>query len=108
MCSSDLDMMKKSSYGSQFLSGGIILTGGGSQLEGMPEAFEKYFGCSVRVGTPNSDKVVDPHKIVLNPSCTAAIGAVASTMSNTYAVYSPKASGSGFFSKISKWFEETF
>ena len=102
------DMMKKSSYGSQFLSGGIILTGGGCQLEGMTEAFEKYFGCSVRIGAPNSEKVVGPHEIVLNPVYTTAIGAVASTMGNTYSVYSPKSSGNGFFSKISKWFEETF
>ncbi|MDR2425698.1 MAG: cell division protein FtsA [Endomicrobium sp.] len=102
------DMMKKSSYGSQFLSGGIVLTGGGSQLEALSEAFEKYFGCSVRVGAPNSDKVVGPHEIVLNPVYTAAIGAVSSTMTNAYAVYAPKSSGNGIFSRIGKWFEETF
>ena len=102
------DVMKKSAFGGQFLSGGIILTGGGSSMEGLPEAFEKYFGCSVRVGTPNSDKVVGPNEIVSNPVYTAAIGAIASTLGNNYAVYAPKPSGSGFFSKIGKWFEETF
>ena len=102
------DMMKKSPYGGQFLSGGIILTGGGSMLEGMPEAFEKYFGCSVRIGVPNSEKVVGPNEIVSSPVYTSAIGAIASILSNSYAVYSPKTSGPGFFSKVGRWFEETF
>lgn len=102
------EMMKKSPHGGHFLSGGIILTGGGCLLEGIPEAFEKYFGCSVRIGLPNSDKVVGPNEIVSSPVYTAAIGAMASTLSGTYSVYAPRSSGPGFFSRLSRWFEETF
>ncbi len=102
------EMMKKTPYGGQFLSGGIILTGGGSLLEALPEAFEKYFGCSVRMGVPNPEKIVGPQEIVSNPTYTTAIGAIASTLSSAYTTYSSKSSGPGFFSKLSRWFEETF
>jgi cell division protein FtsA len=100
------ETMKKSPTGKQFLSGGIILTGGGSKLEGVAEAFEKYFGCSVRPGTPNPEKVVGPSEIVDDPVYTAAIGAVASTLSASYNSYAPASSGPGFFSKIFKWLNE--
>ncbi|MDR1941619.1 MAG: cell division protein FtsA [Endomicrobium sp.] len=102
------DIMKRSPSGAQFLSGGIVLTGGGSLLEGVPEAFEKYFGCSVRIGIPNPEKVVGPHEIVSNPSYTAAIGAVSSTLSVSYSSYVPRSSSPGVVSKIIKWFDETF
>jgi cell division protein FtsA len=100
------ETMKKSPTGRQFLSGGIILTGGASKLEGAAEAFEKYFGCSVRVGTPNPEKVVGPSEIVDDPVYTAAIGAVASTLLASYSTYVPASSGNGFFSKIFKWLNE--
>ena len=100
------ETMKKSPTGRQFLSGGIILTGGGSKLEGAAEAFEKYFGCSVRVGTPNPEKIVGPAEIVDDPVYTAAIGAVASTLLVSFGSYVPASSGTGFFSKIFKWLNE--
>lgn len=100
--------MKKSPYGNEFLSGGIILTGGGSLLEGLPEAFEKYFGCSVRIGLPKSDRVVGPNEIVSNPVYTAAIGAIASTMSSSYAVCLIKPSGNNIFSRAIRWIADMF
>ncbi|MCL2390374.1 MAG: cell division protein FtsA [Endomicrobia bacterium] len=103
------DKIKASPLGNQFLSGGIILTGGGSLLAGMQEAVEKYFGCSVRIGVPNPEKVIGQSEIVSSPVYTAAIGAVVSTLSETYGSYVTKnSSGNGFFSKAVKWFEETF
>ncbi|MDR1695779.1 MAG: cell division protein FtsA [Endomicrobium sp.] len=101
--------MKASPWGSQFLSGGIILTGGGCLLAGMQEAVEKYFGCSVRIGIPNSEKVIGQSEIISSPVYTAAIGAAVSTLSENYGSYMPKkSSGNGFFSRAVRWFEETF
>jgi cell division protein FtsA len=97
---------KKGHFVGQFLSGGIILTGGGSLLDGLPEAFEKTFGCAVRIGVPNPEKVTGPADIVSNPVYTAAIGAIASSFSNSYLSYAPAArSGSGFVSLIKRIWE---
>jgi cell division protein FtsA len=102
------ELTVRNNYGDEFLSGGIILTGGGSNLPGLAEAFEKAFNCSVRLGTPNSDKVVGIDEILLNPSYTTAIGAVASNYSNSGFCLEKKSLKSGVISKISKWFEEVF
>lgn len=101
-------LTEKNNYGDEFLSGGIILTGGGSNLPGLAEAFEKAFNCSVRTGSPNPDKVIGPDEILLNPSYTTAIGAIASNFSNSKIYSERKFSKSGVVSKISKWVEEIF
>lgn len=102
------ELMEKNNYGDEFISGGIILTGGGSSLPGIAEAFEKAFNCSVRMGVPNVDKISGREEIILNPSYTAAIGAVASNLSNSRFYSDRKSSKSGLASKISRWFEEVF
>jgi cell division protein FtsA len=102
------EVMEKNDYGDEFLSGGIILTGGGSSLAGLAEAFEKAFNCSVRTGSPSSDRVIGPDEILLNPSHTTAIGAIAYNFSNLKSYSQKKSSGNGIVSKISKWFEEVF
>ncbi|MDR0956312.1 MAG: cell division protein FtsA [Endomicrobium sp.] len=103
------EIIEKNNYGEEFLSGGIILTGGGSSLPGLSEAFEKAFNCSVRTGIPNSDKVIGSDEILLNPSYTTAIGTVVSVFSNSrYYIMQKKSSENNLMSKISKWFEEFF
>ncbi|MCA6072553.1 MAG: cell division protein FtsA [Endomicrobium sp.] len=102
------EIIDKNNYGDEFLSGGIILTGGGSSLSGIAEAFEKAFNCSVRTGTPSSDKVIGSNEVLLNPSYTTAIGAIASHFSDSNGYSQKKSSGSGIVSKISKWFKESF
>jgi cell division protein FtsA len=101
------EIIDKNNYGDEFLSGGIILTGGGSNLAGLTEAFEKAFNCSVRTGVPNSEKVIGPNEILMNPSYTTAIGAIVSNFSNVK-YFKRKSSGNGMISKMSKWFEEIF
>jgi cell division protein FtsA len=102
------EIIEKNNYGDEFLSGGIILTGGGSSLPGLSEAFEKAFNCSVRTGIPNSDKVIGSDEILLNPSYTTAIGAISSVFSNSRYYMQKESSRNGVISKISKWFEEFF
>jgi cell division protein FtsA len=102
------ELTERNNYGDEFLSGGIILTGGGSNLPGLVEAFEKAFNCSVRLGSPNPSKVIGRDEILLNPSYTTAIGAVASNFSHSNIYLEKKSSKSGVISKISKWIEEVF
>jgi cell division protein FtsA len=102
------ELTRKNNYGDEFLSGGIILAGGGSNLPGLAEAFERAFNCSVRVGSPNLDKVIGPDEILLNSSYTTAIGAVASNFQESGIYFEGKSSKNGLISKISRWFEEVF
>jgi cell division protein FtsA len=101
-------IMEKNSYGGSFLSGGIILTGGGSSLPGLAEAFEKAFNCSVKIGILSSDRVIGPSEILLNPSYVTAVGAVVYNFSNLKNCPKKKLLKSGIISKISSWLEETF
>lgn len=101
------ELIEKNNYGDEFLSGGIIITGGGSSLVGLTEAFEKAFNCSARTGTPNPEKILGSNEILLNSSYTTAIGAIASNFSNLKGYSQRKLSrNSGILSKVSKWFEE--
>ncbi|MDR1511837.1 MAG: cell division protein FtsA [Endomicrobium sp.] len=105
------EIVERNGYGHEFLSGGIILTGGGSNLPGLVEAFEKTFDCSVRTGVPDSNKIVCPNEVLLNPSYATAIGSVAYGFLNLkdYSRDGKKSSkNNNIFSKISKWFEEVF
>jgi cell division protein FtsA len=102
------EIIEKNNYGDEFLSGGIILTGGGSRLLGLDEAFEKAFNCSVRTGIPNSDRAIGPDEILLNSSYTTAIGAIASSFSISKIRSQKKSSRNNVVSKILKWFEEVF
>lgn len=53
------------------LRGGVVLTGGGAQLDGLPELGEQVFNCSVRYGLPQGlGGLVD---VISSPSwCTAS------------------------------------
>lgn len=53
------------------LRGGVVLTGGGAQLDGLPELAEQIFNCSVRYGLPQGlGGLVD---VISSPAwCTAS------------------------------------
>ncbi len=53
------------------LRGGVVLTGGGAQLDGLPELGEQVFNCSVRYGLPQGlGGLVD---VISSPAwCTAS------------------------------------
>jgi cell division protein FtsA len=101
------EVMEKNNYGDKFLSGGIVLTGGGSKLDGLAEAFEKVFNCSVKTGVLNSDKIICSDEVLSN-SYTTAIGAIAFNFLNLKGYSQSKSSGGSIVSKISRWFEEVF
>jgi cell division protein FtsA len=51
---------------------GIVLTGGGSQLRGLPELAEKFFNLPVRVATPRG--LADMSEEVSRPEYSTAVG----------------------------------
>jgi cell division protein FtsA len=92
-----------------FLSGGIIITGGGSILPGITEAFEKVFNCNVRIGTFNLKKVTGPDEILLNRSYVTAISSLMYYKTNLLSYYNEKIfQNNSMISKILKWIEEVF
>jgi cell division protein FtsA len=54
------------------IPGGVIITGGGSQLEGLMQACEQSLNSSARIGLPQD--VTGPDEIISNPSFATAIG----------------------------------
>ncbi|MDR3112101.1 MAG: cell division protein FtsA [Elusimicrobiota bacterium] len=72
------NVIETKKYGDSFLTGGIVLTGGGSKLNSIVEAFEAAFKCSVRLGYLSASPTLDaPHDVMADMSYTTAIGAVA-------------------------------
>jgi cell division protein FtsA len=72
---------------SQSMPSNIILTGGGSKLEYLTTAFERYFDEArhfVRIGYPENNKVIGAQEIITNPVYSCAIGAIYSLLSNVY------------------------
>ncbi|MDD3065019.1 MAG: cell division protein FtsA [Endomicrobiaceae bacterium] len=55
------------------LSGGVILTGAGTKISGMLEAFEKAFDCGVKIANVNTDKIIVPQNILETQIYTTAI-----------------------------------
>lgn len=93
------------------IPGGVIITGGGSQLEGIVLAAEQAMNASARVGLPQD--YAGPDEIISNPAYASAIGLLRSEfVSNPgWAVKRPQKSGGGMFSgfkKIRDWVEESF
>jgi cell division protein FtsA len=95
--------------GIQSLPGSIILTGGGSRLEFITAAFEKYFEERpfVRVGIPLENRVLGPREIVANPSYSSAIGAIYSMFSNVYS-FMPSKQSFGGANGVLNWLKEIF
>ncbi len=55
------------------LSGGVVLTGAGTKMPGMLEAFEKAFDCGVKIVNINKEKIIVPEHILESQVYTTAI-----------------------------------
>src|SRR5690606_11663717 len=73
------DEIRRAGY-EKSLNSGIVLTGGGSMLEGMTEIAEEIFDLPVRRGAPERVGGLADH--VNTPSFACAVGLVASTHRN--------------------------
>jgi cell division protein FtsA len=100
--------IKKSNFYDAIIPGGVIITGGGSRLEGILQAAEQALNTSARTGLPQD--VTGNDDIVLNPSYATAISLLAAGQSfGQQAAYSrPQKAGAGIIGRIRKWAEESF
>jgi cell division protein FtsA len=64
------------------LAGGIVITGGGSQLRALKKLFECITGLDTRIGYPNELLGPDVMEDIKNPMAATAIGLVLSGFKN--------------------------
>jgi cell division protein FtsA len=67
------DEMRRGGVESQ-IPAGIVLTGGGSQLRGLPELAERVFNLPVRIATPRG--LAEMSEEVSRPEYSTAVGLV--------------------------------
>jgi len=60
------------------LAGGIVITGGGSQLQGVKQLFEYMTGLDARVGYPNEHLGKSKVEVVKTPMYATSVGLVLS------------------------------
>jgi cell division protein FtsA len=99
--------MQKSNLADVVVPGGIIVTGGGSRLEGIVQATEQALGSSARLGFPQD--VTGPEEITANTSYATAIGLLRSDFVNSPGYASQRPSkGPSLFKKLREWVEDSF
>ncbi len=98
----------KKGHFSEMLAAGVVLTGGGAQLEGALELAEQIFDLPAKLGTPL--RYENSGEITPGPSFSAAIGAIHYAMSQSdFGVRRSKAGGfSKTMDKIKRWMSEYF
>jgi cell division protein FtsA len=107
--------IKNSGY-EKHLIGGIVVTGGGSQLRHITQLFEYQTGMDCRIGYPNEHLAKAPSKDLISPTYATCVGLVIkgyddgirSTEREEVSVKSRKAEGRGIthmLDKLKVWFE---
>ena len=95
-------------------SGGrIVLTGGASQLTGLPEAARRILGGQIRVGRPLG--VQGMPESAKSPGFSASVGLLVYPQFSNVEYFEPShSSGSGerrpagYFGRVGRWFKESF
>ena len=96
--------LKKNKIDISALAGGILLTGGGTKLPGILEAFEKPFDCGVKIATIDMNKISVSQEIVDSQIYTTAIATlyneIKTRFSGTNTVIETSNRDGGFFNKM--------
>ena len=93
----------------QYLTSGIVLTGGGAKLKGLSQLTEETFTLPVRVGYPKG--VGGLNDLVNMPEYATVVGLVLHAAANagrTRATLSSRFSLAGAVKKVGNWFGEHF
>lgn len=86
--------------------GGFILTGGGSLLCGMTEAFEKYFNTVAKIANFTDDDIICADSSIINSQLyTTALAIIKNESRNLVSKPKGRKSGAGLGEKIKKFFE---
>lgn len=99
--------LKSANLSDIIVPGGIIVTGGGSRLEGIIQATEQALNSSARIGLPQD--VHGPDEIINNPSYATAIGLLRTDFASSPG-WAPHRSvkGSSVFAKFKAWADDIF
>ena len=100
--------IKKSNMADAIVPGGVIVTGGGSMLEGLIQATEQALNSSSRIGLPQD--VNGPESITANPTYATAIGLLRTQFVSGPATahQRPSKSGHGLFKRLRTWMDNSF
>ncbi len=106
----------KNSGFEKHMIGGIVVTGGGSQLRHIPQLFEYITGMDCRIGYPNEHLAKAPSEDIISPSYSTGVGLVIkgydSLLNHGSSSYSEVAhdqtnkGAANFINKIKMWFDE--
>jgi len=108
--------IKNSGYEKKLI-GGIVVTGGGSQLKHISQLFEYTTGMDARIGFPNEHLSSNTNNNLTSPLFATGVGLVAKGFENFDKVLASKAyintrthsekTKGGFFDKIKNFFDES-
>jgi cell division protein FtsA len=90
------DEIRRAGY-ERSLNSGIVITGGGAILEGMPEIAEQIFDLPIRRGSPSSAGGLSDH--VNTPTLATAVGLVQYAQRN-HVSEAPRLVGAGAFGRV--------
>ncbi|RPH64880.1 MAG: cell division protein FtsA [Acidobacteria bacterium] len=90
------DEIRRAGY-ERSLNSGIVITGGGAILEGMPEIAEQIFDLPIRLGSPSSAGGLSDH--VNTPTLATAVGLVQYAQRN-HVSEAPRLVGAGAFGRV--------
>jgi cell division protein FtsA len=102
--------LQASTYADTVVSGGVILTGGGSLMRGTLQAAEQILRMPVRLGIPHPDQVLADEKW-LTPTFSTAMGLLAYSKQLRYGVTLSRQSDRKkhpFMRKLTAIFEDLF
>jgi len=85
----------------ELIPAGIVLTGGSSRMEGVPELAEEIFHAPVRLGVPKN--VSGLQDVVKNPIYSTTVGLIQAGLSN-YGDYKGQSDNKRWWKKISRIF----
>ncbi len=90
----------------KFMTGGIVLTGGGAYLKGLIEFFESFFQKPVKLGLPRKFCKMD--QALIHPKFSTALGLLLENPSKSHKVYQHHWLVSKFKNKIKEFFTDIF
>jgi cell division protein FtsA len=107
------DRLKKAGFAAQ-AGRRVVLTGGASQLVGMPETARRVLQGQVRVGRPLGIKGLP--EAAKGPAFSAVVGMLVYPQVAHAEYFEPRSSGSyegtgtdgGYISKVGRWIRESF
>ena len=96
--------LKKNKIDISALAGGILLTGGGTKLPGILEAFEKPFDCGVKIATVDTNRILVSQEIADSQIYTTAISTLYNQLKIRFAsnntILETGSKEGGFFNKM--------